>query len=197
MGGLGAVPEQETLLAGTWWFGLYNNIGTAPYSNPAMAALGLWWWLEHSCGGNGSNATGYGAGGAGGNSYASGSTRNGGAGSPGICIVTEYNIANAGPQGPAGPTGGVTGATTPPQGRLTLQSNTPVMTATVAGGSATVFYTPYIGDKIPIYDGSVWTMMTFTQQACTYNTGYQPAVIGLGKVNDWFSGTTEDARSRP
>lgn len=43
-------------------------------------------------------------------------------------------------------------ATITPQGRLTLTSATPVLTATVSGAT-TVYYTPYVGNIVPIYDG--------------------------------------------
>lgn len=51
----------------------------------------------------------------------------------------------------------------PPQGRLTLTSNVPVLTSDVAE-TGTIYYTPYVGDRIPIHSGSgVWTIRTFTQ----------------------------------
>ena len=40
-----------------------------------------------------------------------------------------------------------------PQGRLTLTTATPVLSADVAA-AATVYYTPYVGNLIPIYDGT-------------------------------------------
>ena len=41
----------------------------------------------------------------------------------------------------------------PPQGRLTLQSATPVMTTTQSA-KTTIYYTPYQGDTLPLYNGS-------------------------------------------
>lgn len=41
----------------------------------------------------------------------------------------------------------------PPQGRLTLTSGTPVLTSTVSAAT-TVYYTPYVGNMVPIYDGT-------------------------------------------
>lgn len=75
----------------------------------------------------------------------------------------------------------------PPQGRLTLQSGVPVMTTTQAA-KTTLFYTPYVGDKIPIYDGtSSWAMTTFPEiSVLTTDTTKNPAAIGANKVNDWF-----------
>jgi hypothetical protein len=50
------------------------------------------------------------------------------------------------------------------QGRLTLASNTPI-TTTDQIGVATLFFTPYLGDAISIYSGTVWNAMTFTQMS--------------------------------
>lgn len=48
-------------------------------------------------------------------------------------------------------------------GRLTLTSGTPVTTADVSG-AANVYYTPYVGDQIALYDGSsAWALVTFTE----------------------------------
>jgi phage FluMu protein gp41 len=48
------------------------------------------------------------------------------------------------------------------EGRLTATSNTPVTSADVSGATS-IYYTPYIGDKIELYDGSSWNIRTFTQ----------------------------------
>ena len=47
----------------------------------------------------------------------------------------------------------VLNATIFPEGRLTLTSATPVMTASVTAAT-TVYYTPYVGNLMPIYDGT-------------------------------------------
>ncbi|HEY3778483.1 MAG TPA: hypothetical protein VGL35_10540, partial [Rhizomicrobium sp.] len=52
-------------------------------------------------------------------------------------------------------------AATAPQGRLTLASGTPVMTAD-AVNQATVYYAPYIGSHIPIYNGVQKLLYQFT-----------------------------------
>ena len=44
-------------------------------------------------------------------------------------------------------------ATIFPQGRLTLTSATPVLTTTVSAATS-VYYTPYVGNLVPIYDGT-------------------------------------------
>ena len=49
-----------------------------------------------------------------------------------------------------------------PQGRLTLVTATPVMTSNQTG-KTTLYYTPYRGATIPIYDGSKWTHRVFSE----------------------------------
>lgn len=44
-------------------------------------------------------------------------------------------------------------ATIFPQGRITLTTSVPVLTSTVSAATS-VFYTPYIGNLVPIYDGT-------------------------------------------
>lgn len=44
-----------------------------------------------------------------------------------------------------------------PQGRLTLTTATPLLTATVSGAS-TIYYTPHVGRHVPLYDGTRWKM---------------------------------------
>src|SRR5574343_593691 len=53
-------------------------------------------------------------------------------------------------------------APTAPGGRLTLATATPVM-ATEQAAKQTIYYTPYVGDLIPIYDGTAWNMKRFTE----------------------------------
>jgi hypothetical protein len=73
-----------------------------------------------------------------------------------------------------------------PQGRLTLQTLTPVMTTTQSA-KTTIYYTPYVGNRVPIYDGTNMVMTTFAElSAATTDTTKSPAAIGVSKVNDWF-----------
>jgi hypothetical protein len=73
-----------------------------------------------------------------------------------------------------------------PQGRLTTQSATPVMTTTQAA-KTTLYYTPYIGAFVPIYNGSNFTPTLFSElSALTTDTAKSPAAIGVNKINDWF-----------
>ncbi len=85
-----------------------------------------------------------------------------------------------------------------PQGRLTLTSATPVMTTTTSG-QTTVYYTPYIGEQVPIYNGAMFVPTTFTEmsQATTDNTK-SPAAVGASSNYDVFvwndSGTIRATR---
>jgi hypothetical protein len=81
---------------------------------------------------------------------------------------------------------GGTATPVPPQGRLTLQTATPVM-VTTQSAKTTIYYTPYVGDQVPIYNGTTMTPTTFTElSVATTDTTKSPAAIGVSKVNDWF-----------
>lgn len=55
----------------------------------------------------------------------------------------------------------------PADGRLTLATGTPVTTADQAA-KTTLYYTPYVGDQIALYDGaSAWNIRTFTELSIT------------------------------
>ncbi len=78
------------------------------------------------------------------------------------------------------------GGTIPPLGRITLATGVPVMTSD-QGAKTTIYYTPYLGNTVPIYDGSSFTNTTFTElSVATTDTTKSPAAIGASKVNDWF-----------
>ncbi|MCS3895581.1 hypothetical protein M2171_004714 [Bradyrhizobium japonicum USDA 38] len=78
------------------------------------------------------------------------------------------------------------GILSPPQGRLTLASATPVMTTTQSA-KTTLYYALYVGNQVPLYDGTKFTMTTFTELSiATTDTTKNPAAIGASKVNDWF-----------
>lgn len=76
-----------------------------------------------------------------------------------------------------------------PQGRVTLTSATPVLTATVTGAT-TVYYTPYTGNVVPIYDGTNFVPTAFAEvsQATTDNTK-SPAAVAASSVYDLFCWT--------
>lgn len=81
------------------------------------------------------------------------------------------------------------GVAHPPQGRLTLATATPVMTSDQAA-KTTIYYTPYVGNTIPIYDGTCWLMMSFaelsniTSNSATGKAG--PAVVANNSNYDLF-----------
>lgn len=85
-----------------------------------------------------------------------------------------------------------------PQGRLTLTTATPVLGTTVSGAT-TVYYTPYVGNIVPIYDGTniIPTVFAELSQATT-DTTKSPAAVAASSVYDIFvwndSGTIRATR---
>lgn len=53
-------------------------------------------------------------------------------------------------------------------GRLTLSSGVPIPTTDVS--SSTIYYTPYNGDKISLYDGTNWATYSFTERSLALGT---------------------------
>ena len=47
-------------------------------------------------------------------------------------------------------------------GRLTLTSGTPVLTANVTA-AATLYYTPYLGNLLGLYNGTAWKLYQFNE----------------------------------
>jgi hypothetical protein len=81
-----------------------------------------------------------------------------------------------------------------PQGRLTLVSATPVMTASQTA-KTTVYYTPYAGQYCPLYDGSSFTMHDLGGELsqATTDTTKSPAAVTANSNFDlfvWLDGTT-------
>jgi hypothetical protein len=74
-----------------------------------------------------------------------------------------------------------------PQGRLTIQTATPVMTTTQSG-KGTIFYSFYVGDLVPLFNGTNWIMTSIGSEISVLinDTSKSPAAIGANKVNDWF-----------
>jgi len=81
-----------------------------------------------------------------------------------------------------------------PQGRLTLVSGTPVLIADEVAQTA-IYYDPYVGSTIPVWNGSTFINTVFTELTLTLNTGNHLS----GKVYDVFvflnSGTPTIATS--
>lgn len=86
----------------------------------------------------------------------------------------------------------------PAQGRLSLTTAVAVTTSDVSGAT-TVYFTPYRGNTVTLYDGSSWTPSTFTElsQATTDNTK-SPAAVANNSNYDVFvwsdSGTLRATR---
>src|SRR5688572_3646151 len=66
-------------------------------------------------------------------------------------------------------------------GRLTLTTGLPVTTADVTA-AANVFFTPYKGNRVAVYSGSVWELLTFTQLTISLASGFSS-----GKPYDVFA----------
>jgi hypothetical protein len=74
-----------------------------------------------------------------------------------------------------------------PQGRLTLTSVTPVMTSTVSGAN-TVYYTPYKGQAVPLFNGTT-TIMTDTGgelSQLTTDSTKSPTAVAASSCYDMF-----------
>lgn len=56
-----------------------------------------------------------------------------------------------------------------PGGRLTLTTGVPVTTTDVTGAT-NVYYTPYLHNGIGLYDGTSWTLFTFTERTLALGT---------------------------
>jgi hypothetical protein len=64
-----------------------------------------------------------------------------------------------------------TASVPPPQGRLTLTSNAPVLSSGVSAGTA-VYYTPFIGNQAPIYNGSTMVPTEFAELTLTLSSSH-------------------------
>jgi hypothetical protein len=74
----------------------------------------------------------------------------------------------------------------PANGRVTLSSNVPVMVSDVTG-STSIYYTPYNGDHIALYDGTGWVEYSFTQLTnTTTDSTKNPAAVAANKGYDLF-----------
>jgi len=74
----------------------------------------------------------------------------------------------------------------PPQGRLTITSLTPVLSSDVTGAAA-IYYTPYVGNLAPIYDGTRFVPTVFAELTNTLSDATKnPAAVGTYQVADAF-----------
>lgn len=110
-------------------------------------------------------------------------------GSSSTAVWTAVNAATAANVVPA------------PQGRLTLSTGTPVMTGDVSAAT-TVYYTPYIGDDVPIYNGTTFLPQSIVSELQLTLTSSHVAnniydffifsnsgVVTLGTGPTWSAGT--------
>lgn len=73
-----------------------------------------------------------------------------------------------------------------PQGRLTLATGTPIMSSSVTGAT-TVYYTPYCGELIPIYDGTNMIPTVFSELSqATGDATKSPGAVAANSVYDLF-----------
>lgn len=71
-----------------------------------------------------------------------------------------------------------------PQGRLTMTSVTPIIAADVIAGTA-LYYTPYIGNICPVWNGSAFESETFSELTLTLNSNHLASTIyDLYVIND-------------
>jgi hypothetical protein len=80
----------------------------------------------------------------------------------------------------------LSGTTLTPQGRLTLTTAVPVLAADVTAAT-TIYYTPYVGNVVPIYDGTnmvptVFSELSLALDLTAAHTGYHQS----GKLFDLF-----------
>lgn len=64
-------------------------------------------------------------------------------------------------------------------GRLTLETGVPVSTSDQVGAT-TIYFTPFIGDKIAVYNGTYWLFKSFTERSLALGT------LTSGKTYDVF-----------
>jgi hypothetical protein len=71
-------------------------------------------------------------------------------------------------------------------GRLTLTTAVPVTSSDVTGAT-TVYFTPYKGNTVPLYDGSAWQLHTFSELSqATTDATKSPAAVANSSNYDVF-----------
>lgn len=73
------------------------------------------------------------------------------------------------------------------QGRLTISTGVPVMVSTVSG-STNVYYAPYIGRIVPVYNGTNFAAVDIGGELsqATTDTTKSPAAVGASQLYDMF-----------
>lgn len=104
-------------------------------------------------------------------------------------LLKKATVSSVGSAGSVSSLNGATGAlinVPQPGGRLTLVTVTPVM-STTQSAKTTIYYTPYVGNQVPIYDGTNMTPTVFTELSqTTTDTTKSPAAVGVQLVYDLF-----------
>jgi hypothetical protein len=72
----------------------------------------------------------------------------------------------------------------PPQGRLTLATGTPVMTSTQSA-KTTIYYTPYVGRLVPLYDGTSFNMHDIGGELSQATTDATKSPGSVGTVSNY------------
>ena len=88
----------------------------------------------------------------------------------------------------------VQGIVSIPQGRLTLTSGAPNILANVTA-SASIYYTPVIGNLVPIWDGTQFVMRSFTE--LTLSLAAEHLANNLYDVFIYWNGTSTDIVTGP
>jgi len=75
----------------------------------------------------------------------------------------------------------------PPGGRLTLTSGAPVLGSSSVSGANTVYYTPYIGNMVPVWNGTIWVPTVFSEVSqLTTDATKSPAAAAINSLYDIF-----------
>jgi hypothetical protein len=149
-------------------FGIPGSPGAAGAAGPAGAAgaIGQFLLMEGERGEDGFPIPGTpGAAGAAG--------ANGTIGVDGAAVYLAAEQGESGEPGPAGPTGpqGASSSAGPSgtAGRLTLTTGVPVTTADVTAAT-TVYWTPYKGNQVQLWDGAAWVSYTSAEISIALGT---------------------------
>lgn len=107
-------------------------------------------------------------------------------GSP-VAGQIRFNTTTGQFEGYGGAAWGSFSAPAPPTGRLTLASGVPVMASTVSAATS-VLYTPYIGNQVPIWNGSGFAETAFAETAqLLSDTTLSPAAAVQAACYDYFA----------
>jgi hypothetical protein len=78
---------------------------------------------------------------------------------------------------------------TVPQGRLSLSATSPVTTGQTVANTSSIYYVPYNGYSVPVYNGTTFVQLTFSTATITLTTG----TVASGSLYDIFVGASGGA----